>query len=237
MKKTAIIQSNYIPWKGYFDIINMVDEFIIYDDVQYTRRDWRNRNVIKSVNGVQWLTIPVEVKGKYLQPIKDTLVSDENWNKKHWSTIIHNYSEAPFFKEYRSIFEKIYLTISTKNLSEINYKFIKCICEILEIETEITWSMDYQLENLDSSEKLISLCKQSNANSYLSGPTAKNYINEELFKSSGINIEWMDYKNYEEYSQLYPPFRHDVSIIDLIFNTGSNAKSYLHSKKLISQRL
>ena len=237
MKKTAIIQSNYIPWKGYFDIINKVDEFIIYDDVQYTRRDWRNRNVIKSVNGVQWLTIPVEVKGKYLQPIKDTLVSDENWNKKHWSTIIHNYKEAPFFKEYRSLFEEIYLNISTKSLSEINYKFIICICKILDIETEINWSMDYQLENIDSSEKLISLCKQSNANSYLSGPTAKNYIDEDLFKSSGVNIEWMDYKNYEEYSQLHPPFRHDVSIIDLIFNAGPNAKSYLHSNKLISQRL
>src|SRR6056297_2335313 len=99
-KKVAIIQSSYIPWKGYFDIINSVDEFIIYDNVQYTRRDWRNRNLIKTPNGLKWLTIPVAVKGRYYQAIRDTKVSDKDWPNIHWKSIKHHYSKAPCFNYY-----------------------------------------------------------------------------------------------------------------------------------------
>ncbi|MFW5835685.1 MAG: WbqC family protein, partial [bacterium] len=100
-KKIAILQSNYIPWKGYFDIINYVDEFIVYDDAQYTRRDWRNRNLIKTPRGLKWLTIPVEVKGKYTQTIYETKIADKNWAEKHWKSIRHNYNEADCFEEFR----------------------------------------------------------------------------------------------------------------------------------------
>src|SRR5215510_8709820 len=100
-KKVAIVQSNYIPWKGYFDLINSVDEFILFDDMQYTKRDWRNRNRIKTPDGVAWLTIPVAVKGKYHQRIADTLVSDPSWIASHWKTIRHCYARAPYFAVYR----------------------------------------------------------------------------------------------------------------------------------------
>ena len=103
MKKVAISQSNYIPWKGYFDLINKVDEFILYDDAQFTRRDWRNRNKIKTLNGLQWLTIPVDVKGKYFQKIKETKISDKNWGMNHWQQIKQNYSKARHFKNYNSL--------------------------------------------------------------------------------------------------------------------------------------
>ena len=128
MKKLAILQSNYIPWKGYFDMINMVDEFIIYDCVQYTKNDWRNRNKIKTLNGVQWITIPVEQK-ELSQKICDTKVCLPNWNKKHWQTIVTNYSKAPYFKAYKSVLEQLYLETDTLYLSEINVKFIKDICK------------------------------------------------------------------------------------------------------------
>jgi len=105
MKKVAILQSNYIPWKGYFDMIGLVDEFILYDDMQYTRRDWRNRNKIKTPNGLAWLTIPVEVKGKYFQKINETIISEPQWAKDHWATIKQFYSKARFFKDYKDIFE------------------------------------------------------------------------------------------------------------------------------------
>ena len=108
MKKVAILQSNYIPWKGYFDIINLVDEFILYDDMQYTRRDWRNRNQIKTVDGVKWLTIPVDTKGKFFQKINETKVSDHKWAEAHWKAICLNYAKAPYFKTYEPLFEELY---------------------------------------------------------------------------------------------------------------------------------
>jgi len=231
MKKVAIIQSNYIPWKGYFDMINMVDEFILYDDPQYTRRDWRNRNKIKTPDDLQWLTIPVEVKGKYHQKIKDTVISDNEWTNKHWIAITHNYSKANFFNDFKSLFEELYFGCEEKHLSSINYRFIIAINKLLGINTKISWSMDYDLDVEGSTEKLVTLSKQAGADTYLSGPAARNYMDEELFKQEGISVEWMDYTNYPEYSQLYPPFEHGVSIIDLIFNEGENAKRFMKSFK------
>src|SRR5215204_4466106 len=109
-KKVAIVQSNYIPWKGYFDLINLVDEFILFDDMQYTRRDWRNRNIIKTSAGPKWLTIPVAVKGNYFQSIQDTTISDPRWARKHWESIVHSYAKAKSFAMYRDVFEALYLT-------------------------------------------------------------------------------------------------------------------------------
>ncbi len=134
MKKIIITQSNYIPWKGYFDSINMVDEFIIYDDMQYTRRDWRNRNKIKTKDGVQWLSIPVEVKGKYFQKINETRINNSDWGKNHWSTISHNYKKARYYQDYKDAFEYLYLNNKASLLSEVNYKFLIAICDILNIK-------------------------------------------------------------------------------------------------------
>ena len=228
-KKLAIVQSNYIPWKGYFDMINMVDEFILYDDCQYTKRDWRNRNKIKTHNGSQWLTIPVEVKGKYQQKVKDTVISDPEWSKKHWSKIKYNYSKATFFKDFKDQFEELYLGCIEKYLSDINYRFITAINQILGISTKISWSMDYHISVMGNTEKLIHLYKQAGVNTYLSGPTAKGYMDVKLFEDEGITVEWMDYNRYPEYNQLYSPFEQKVSIIDLIFNVGENAKNYMKS--------
>ncbi len=225
-KKIAILQSNYIPWKGYFDLINMVDEFILYDDMQYTRRDWRNRNKIKTPQGLQWLTIPVEIKGKFFQKIKDTRITDKKWNIKHWRTISQNYSKAKYFKDYKDIFEELYLACDEEYLSQINYKFITTINEILEIKTKLRWSSEFEL--LDGqTEKLLGICKDCNADIYLSGPAAKDYFNEDLAKQENIKVEWMDYSGYKEYEQLNPPFEHGVTILDLIFNKGDRAKEFM----------
>ena len=142
-KKVAIVQSNYIPWKGYFDLINMVDEFMLFDDAQYTRRDWRNRNLIKTTNGLQWVTIPVEVKGKYFQKINETRLSDPEWGKKHWATIVQNYGKAKCFREHRALFESLYLGCTEEYLSQVNYRFIREICVLLNITTRISWTMNY----------------------------------------------------------------------------------------------
>ncbi len=216
MKKVAILQSNYIPWKGYFDLINMVDEFILYDEVQYTKNDWRNRNKIKTPQGIQWLTIPVRQESLD-QKIKDTKISDKKWNIKHWRTISQNYSKSKYFKDYKDIFEELYLTCDEEYLSQINYKFITTINEILEIKTKLSWSSEFELVD-GQTEKLLGICKDCNADIYLSGPAAKDYFNEDLAKQENIKVEWMDYSGYKEYEQLNPPFEHGVTILDWIFN-------------------
>jgi hypothetical protein len=233
-KKIAILQSNYIPWKGYFDIINSVDEFIIYDDVQYTRRDWRNRNKIKTPNGSMWLTIPVEVKGNFFQSIRDTKVADNKWSKKHWETIKRNYSKAKYYKNYKDIFEIAYLkeVINLKYLSDINYLFIKTVNDLLYIKTRISWSSDFAILG-SNTEKIVNICKQANATEYLSGSAGKNYIDEKLFSDANISLSWADYSNYPEYEQLFPSFEHSVTILDLIFNCGPTLIKYMKSLKQV----
>lgn len=227
-KSIAIVQSNYIPWKGYFDLINSVDEFILFDDMQYTRRDWRNRNRIKTPKGSTWLTIPVNAKGKYHQKICETRISDAQWNELHWLTLRHNYAKSLYFKEYADTFERLYEGATQPTLSQVNYHFLSEICSLLRIQTKLSWSMDYSLEE-GKTERLVKLCRQAGASEYLSGPSAQGYIDEQLFSDAGIALHYIDYSNYPEYEQCFPPFDHYVSIIDLIFNTGPEITRYMNS--------
>lgn len=226
-KKVAILQSNYIPWKGYFDIINACDEFIFYDDVQYSKNDWRNRNLIKTQHGIKWLTIPVSIKS-LRQLIKDTRISDRNWNIRHWKTLMHSYSKSKKIGEWKDCFEELYLGTQEQYLSEINYRFISEINKFLGTKTKISWSSDYDLIE-GKTERLLHLCKQANATCYLSGPAAKGYLDTQMFDNAGIEVEWVDYTGYPEYEQVFPPFEHKVSILDLIFNTGCSAPQFMKS--------
>ncbi len=227
-KKIAILQSNYIPWKGYFDLINQVDEFILFDQVQYTKNDWRNRNLIKTSTDRQWLTIPVKQLNSAEQKICDTEIAQHNWHKKHWQSLLTNYAKAPFFKDFRELFADLYLGCNETHLSQINYRFIIAINAILGITTKISRSSDYAMVE-GKTERLVSLCRITHADEYLSGPSAKNYLNESLFNEANIRVSWMDYSGYPEYPQLHPPFQHQVSILDLIFNTGPDAPKFMRS--------
>lgn len=225
-KRVAILQSNYIPWKGYFDLIRNVDEFIILDEVQFTKNDWRNRNKIKTRDGVQWLTIPVRQE-KLEQSISSIQTLDARWAHKHWTSLVHNYSRSPYFSLYAQSIEAAYAEVSElTSLSAINVLFLKLICRMLEIKTVISRCTDYRMQG-DRVNRLLSLCQQASANEYLSGPAAKNYLDEQLFKEAGISLKWADYSQYAEYKQLFPPFSHAVTVLDLLFNTGSGAKNYL----------
>ena len=239
-KKIAVLQSNYIPWKGYFDIINTVDEFIVYDSMQYTRQDWRNRNIIKTRDGLKWLSVPVLMKekyynkpvdyrGKYYPKITETKVADNLWAEKHWTSIIQAYGKAACFNKYAHIFEKLYQEAGKLVfLSDINILFINAVNEILGITTKLVYDTEYSVSG-DKSERLLSLCKAAGAETYLSGPAAKNYLNPEIFADAGIKILWMDYSGYPEYPQLFGKFEHGVTVLDLIFNSGVNAAKYMLS--------
>lgn len=226
MKKVAIVQSNYIPWKGYFDLIAAVDEFILYDDMQYTRRDWRNRNQIKTPQGVQWLTVPVLVKGKYHQKIRETEIDGAGWVAGHWKALAQNYRRAPCFGEIASWLEPLYLGESYSYISQLNRRFIEAICQYLGIATAITNSWDYRLED-GKTERLASLCVQARANEYISGPAAKDYVNEQVFTDLDIRVTWFDYVGYPDYPQLWGAFTHGVTILDLLFNCGKDAPRYM----------
>jgi hypothetical protein len=228
MKKIAIVQSNYIPWKGYFDLIAAVDEFILFDDMQFTRRDWRNRNLVKTPRGLQWLTIPVAVKGRYLQPICETRISEPEWGKTHWATLSHNYAKAPFFDLYRPLLEPLYASREPL-LSVANLAFIKAICGILGIATKISWSMDYRPLKEGKTERLVDLCKRASGTHYVSGPLAREYMEPQLFDAAGIGLSYFDYAGYPEYPQRFGKFEHGVTILDLLFNAGPDARRYMKS--------
>lgn len=227
-KRVAIAQSNYIPWKGYFDLINTVDEFILFDDAQYTVQDWRNRNKIKTAQGLLWLSIPIEVKGRLSKKICEARVSDLRWQATHWKSITQAYSKARCFAQYRECFEELYRSSSAQYLSESNYTFLSTLCPLLGIHTPLTWSSNYAIVP-GKTERLVALCQQAGATEYVSGPAAKSYLDETLFVSAGIRVQWMDYADYPEYHQLFPPFEHAVSVIDLLFNEGPNAWRYMKS--------
>lgn len=223
MKKVAILQSNYIPWKGYFDLIAAVDEFVIYDDVQFTKNDWRNRNRIKTPQGVQWLTIPT---GQNInRRIRDVTV-DSDWSRKHWKTIESNYRAAPHFNDVASWLRPLYSSVAYSHLSQVNRLFIERICEYLGIHTKITNSWDYKVAD-GRVERLVDLCVQAEGTVYFSGPAAKAYIDEQAFADRGITVSWFDYCGYTPYPQLWGPFKHEVTILDLLFNCGKDAGRYM----------
>lgn len=226
MKKVAILQSNYIPWKGYFDMIAAVDEFILYDDMQYTRRDWRNRNQIKTPQGVQWLTVPVKVKGKYHQTIRETEIDGADWAKSHWKSFCQHYAKANNFNDIAAWLEPLYLHETFTHISSLNHCFIEAICKYLAIKTPIKYSWEYTL--LDGkTERLADLCAQAGGTEYISGPSAKDYIVEQIFVDRGIKLTWFDYAGYPEYPQLWGEFTHYVTILDLLFNCGKEAHQYM----------
>jgi hypothetical protein len=227
-RRVAIVQSNYIPWKGYFDLINSVEEFITLDDVQYTRRDWRNRNRIKTPQGVIWLTIPVNIKGRYEQRIDETTVSDPSWAEAHWKTIRHSYAGAPHFDEFRDAVGAAYQEVDSERLTDINRHMLEAVCPLLGIRTPLKRSTEYGAVGRKT-DRLLNLCLAAGATEYLSGPAAKAYLDEAAFREAGVAVSWFDHSGYPEYKQPHPPFEHSVSVLDLIFSTGREAPRYMKS--------
>jgi hypothetical protein len=224
MKKVAILQSNYIPWKGYFDLIAFADHFILYDDVQFTKNDWRNRNLILTPRGREWLSIPVGSKIHRL--IKDVDLPAGNWRDKHLAKLKSCYRKTPFYDEVTNLIGPIYASNVYETLSEFNRALIEQICCYLKITTAISWSWEFE-KSEGRSERVLDICQQSGASTYVSGPAAKNYLDEQLFAKAGISVCWFDYSNYPVYSQAESNFENNVSILDLLYNCGKNSPRYM----------
>lgn len=228
MSKTiAILQSAYISWKRYCDLINLADEFI-FDDAQFTKGNWRNRNVFKTAQGMQWLIILV-AREKRTQRIRDTRVNDTRWARKHWSTISRSYAKAAYFEEYRETFEQLYREAGKlRFLSDTNFLFLDKINGILDISTTVRWSSQFQLVE-GRTERLFDLCQQCGATRYLSGPAAKSHLDGDPARRESSEVDWMDYAGYPEYPQLHGVFQHEVTVRDLLFNTGIEAARFMKS--------
>ncbi len=225
-KRVAIIQSNYIPWKGYFDIIHGADVFVFYDDVQFTKNDWRNRNQIKTSQGLEWLTIPVgKDENRLINEV--CLPNDNSWAKQHWKVIEGNYNSAPYFQLYGPWLSDVLLHQHWKSLSELNQRLIRTIAaDFLGVKTIFVRSEDYILSG-HKQDRLLDLLAAIGATTYLSGVAAKSYLDPIRFAQANIDLKWKDYRGYPEYLQLYPPFVHTVSILDLLFCTGPKAAHYI----------
>jgi len=194
---------------------------VLYDDMQYTRRDWRNRNRIKTPAGLQWLTVPVMVKGRFEQSIRDTRIDGTGWAQRHWRALECSYRRARAFDATAAWLEPLYRGRWT-HLSALNRALIEIVCARLGVATRLSNSWDYVLA-ADRSERLASICEQAGAQIYVSGPAARGYLDEALFRRRGITVEWFDYGPYREYPQLWGAFEHQVSIVDLLFNVGADA--------------
>lgn len=225
MKRVVVLQSNYIPWKGYFDIIHDADLFIFYDDLQYTKSDWRNRNKIKAASGPEWITIPAGSDTSRL--ICEVELKDASWQQKHWKTLQQNYRNCPHFERYQHFFEDFYLGRRWANLSEVNQYLTRHIAtEFLGIRTEFQDSRAFSLSG-QKQDRLLELLSKVGTERYISGPAAKSYIEPVRFEAAGLELVWKDYSGYPEYPQRFPPFEHSVSILDLLFNVGPDAPWYI----------
>lgn len=226
MKQVAILQSNYIPWKGYFDLMASVDEFIVYDCAQYTKNDWRNRNQIKTPSGKIWLTVPARHRSLD-QAIDEVGIADPGCFRKHWNTFRQNYAKAACIDYCVERLEPTFRAAADCTaISQVNLLFIRAVTQLMGISTRISHARDYELVD-GRNDRLVSLCRQAGATHYLSGPAARGYLDEGLFGEQGIEVRWMDYSGYPEYPQPHPPFDHYVSILDLLACTGENARSHL----------
>jgi WbqC-like protein family len=222
----VILQSNYIPWKGYFDLIAAADEFLIYDEAQFTKNDWRNRNRIVLNGKPHWLTIAVKTAGVFGKSIEEVEVSDVRWAISHWSTIQQAYRHSPHWREIAPTIEAAYREASELNhLTKINELFLRSICGLLGLSTPILRADIVPRTTEDPTQRLVDICKVRRATTYLSGPAACDYLRPELFDEVGVALHYADYSSYPTYSQAMEPFNHGVSILDMLFQCGAAGAS------------
>jgi hypothetical protein len=225
-KRIAIIQSCYIPWKGFFDLVSRCDEYVIFDSAQYVKRHWHNRNKLMTAKGTEWITIPVISKSRFEQPLDEVEIS-EPWAERHWKSIELSYKKAPFFASEAEWIRTCYEAADKlRRLTDVNRLFFEAVMSKLNIKTRLVPDRQYALAG-QKSERLLNICRSASATHYLSGPSARAYLDETIFEEAGIKVEWMAYGPYPTYPQLYGPFEHAVSILDAIFNLGVEARTAL----------
>ena len=228
-RRVAVIQSAYIPWRGFFDLIGRCDEYVIFDSVQFAKRHWHNRNRIKTAAGVRWLTIPVVSKSRFSQAIDEVEIA-EPWAESHWRTLELAYRRAPCFDVIAPRVRSLYEAVEGERLlTRVNEILLRSLAEFLGIAVTITRDRDY-VPTSKRTERLVDICRKCGATRYLSGPSARAYLDEASFAQAGIEVEWMEYGPYPEYPQLHGPFEPAVSVLDPLFHLGPKAATFISSQ-------
>jgi hypothetical protein len=227
VRKIAILQPNYIPWKGVFDLISRVDVFVFYDDVQFTTKDWRSRNRIKTPHGDLWLTVPVLSSGARHQRICDAAIDPRsNWQAKHYKALKANYQKARYFRDYEYVIEELYLAKKWEKIADLNIFATKLIAGAIGVNAEWHKSSDLRQTGSKNGEKAINVCKLLGCDYFINGPAASSFMDGQLFLENGIELDYISY-SYPEYEQLHPPFVHEVTVLDVLFNCGPNARALI----------
>lgn len=232
--KVVVLQSNYIPWKGYFDLIHDADVFVYYDEVKYTKNDWRNRNKIYSSNGLQWLTIPISKEAVKLK-ISEVEIPEHSWQDLHYKSIYYAYKKAPYFRQIEPLIQEVYLDRRWKSLVDLNRYLIEKIAAAIGLSAIFADSKNFDLSG-EKINRLINILKQLKATEYISGPAAKDYLSgaEHLFDQNGIRLTYKNYDAYPVYKQMREPFNHGVSILDLMVNLKlENIQDYIWNAKAV----
>jgi hypothetical protein len=224
--RVGVIQSNYLPWRGYFDFVDDVDLFIVYDDVQFSKGSWRNRNRVKTARGLEWMTVPV--RHDFLgQRICDTQIDgSRNWQQHHRALVARSLSGTSYFDDVMALLEPEF-DAGHRTISELNVALLRSTCAYLGVDTPIRLSSEFSVAGTRTG-RLIRLLTAVGATTYLSGPSARAYLDAERFRQAGIALEYKQY-DYAPYPQLWGAFEGAVSIIDTIANCGPAAREVLKS--------
>ena len=224
MTRAVVIQPNYVPWIGYFDLINAADVLVLLDTVQYTRGDWRNRNRIKTEGGMKWLTIPMRPESGTL--IRDAACEDLDWRAAHLARLEAAYRDAPAFDVMMPRIRAWYAALPGTGLVEIDEHLLRCAADALGIETPIRRASELADAD-DPTGRLVALCRAVDADRYLSGPAAKEYLDVTAMEAAGIAVEWACYDYAGSYPQPHPPFERAVSVLDPLLCLGEDAAGQL----------
>jgi hypothetical protein len=228
--RIAIAQPTYLPWLGYFDLLDQVDHFVLLDSVQFEKRSWQQRNRIKIPAGLVWLTIPIVVRGRQSQSIVDAKISEPDFWRDHLRAIELNYRRAPFFDRYfDELRARIKMSASSLSLPEFTISLLRWFAKVVGITTPMIRSSELAVYG-KRTELLAEICVSLGASAYLSPLGSSEYLIEELPTLTGHAIE-VTFHHYEHpvYRQLFPPFQPYACILDLLFNEGDSALEVIRS--------
>ena len=228
--RIAVMQPTYLPWMGYFGMIELADVFVFYDDVQFQRQSWQSRNKIKLSNHSkkdwQWLSVPIIHDGLD-NKIKQVKINNNNrWKDKHWKTIYHSYNNTEFFSKYEEKIKSFY-NPNWQYIANLNIYIIKKLSRLFNLDLP-EFIVSSELEGIkgNKTDRLINIINKLEAKEYISPSGAKDYLERDKFKKNGKKLYWYEY-NHPVYEQIGEDFLSHMSAIDLLFNVGDDSKSYI----------